>query len=182
MSAVEVFLASQQRYVCERLAANLTVAQCDQNRKRVTDVKRDIYKVTACEGCAGLGKAVELEERMDKCAGGARAVIKGQCRPCYDKAKHKERVAKKAAAAVVVETPAETPVAVKTYPPAVLKMIEKEGKPIHRLLKPPPALSMTLDFSGDADLFAKLIECEIDADQVIGLLAMLVDNELAVAQ
>lgn len=60
MNDVEEFLARQQRYVCERLAANLTVEQCESNRNRQANINR----VMQCEGCKGLGKAIEIKERV----------------------------------------------------------------------------------------------------------------------
>jgi hypothetical protein len=63
MTDVEAFLAQQQRYRCERLAANLTVAQCEQNRTRGRNMTADVWEVFACKDCAGLGAAVQLEER-----------------------------------------------------------------------------------------------------------------------
>lgn len=64
MTDVEEFLARQQRYVCERLAANLTVEQCESNRNRQANINRGINSVMQCEGCKGLGKAIEIKERV----------------------------------------------------------------------------------------------------------------------
>ena len=65
MTEVEKFLSSQQRFECVRLSANLTVAQCEANRKRLTNHYTGTMEVFQCQDCAGLGKAVELKERID---------------------------------------------------------------------------------------------------------------------
>lgn len=60
MTEIEQFLAKQQRRRCERLAANITQAQCDQNRKRPPDIKNDIPIIHACKGCPGLDTTKEI--------------------------------------------------------------------------------------------------------------------------
>lgn len=103
MTDVEAYLATQKRYRCERLAANLTVEQCEQNRNRQRNLTADVWEVMSCQGCAGLGKAVQLASR------------------CY---------------------------------------------------------SITLDFSEDAELYQTIQEKGITADDIIGLLYMLIDGDL----
>lgn len=49
---------------------------------------------------------------------------------------------------------------------------------LDELLGAPSSLMMTLDFSDDADLYRRMIDVGIDADDVIGLLSMLLDNQL----
>lgn len=65
VSEIEAFMAANQFYRCERLSANLTVGQCDANRRRKGEYgKPGLEKIISCEGCAGLGKAVEVQERL----------------------------------------------------------------------------------------------------------------------
>lgn len=89
MDDVERFLASQQRYRCERLSADLTVAQCEANRQRTGHTE-----IFACKDCAGLGKAVEISERrgeeMSKklticksCGKECKSPGRGLCPKCY---------------------------------------------------------------------------------------------------
>lgn len=61
---VAEFLSKQERFRCERLSADLTMGQCEANRKRVANIQKGINPVISCEGCAGLGKAVEIKERI----------------------------------------------------------------------------------------------------------------------
>jgi len=60
MTEIEQFLAGQKRYRCERLAANITRDQCNQNRSRQPNITKDITKIHACEGCAGLGEEIAM--------------------------------------------------------------------------------------------------------------------------
>lgn len=119
MNEVEAFMASKTFYRCERLNANLTLAQCNANQKRVPNHYAGITTIFQCQDCAGLGKAVEMVER------------------------------------------------VKPAP-----VSKKRIKPANKV--------MTLDFSEHGELFKRMQAAECTTDDVIGLLYMLFDNELAV--
>lgn len=173
---VAEFLAKQKRYVCDRLSASLTIEQCEQNRTRAGNAHKGINNVMACEGCAGLGKAIEIEERV--MAKGERACKEcgevkkihsyGTCAKCLYK------LYGKAMKPPVIEA---SPVA--SPPPAAEQLEEQQpGPAIMSLLHPAPTLSMVLDFSNDADIYRQLIEKGVDEDQIIGLLSMLLDGEL----
>ena len=55
-------------FECERLSARISKAQCEKNRTRVTNQALDIFSVTACVGCSGLGAAVIFNPEGDKMA------------------------------------------------------------------------------------------------------------------
>lgn len=152
MQAVEEFLAGQQRYDCERLRATLTVAQCEANRKREPVIFQ-------CSDCAGLGKAIEMEERMNsnkcKCGGVIFSKSSGECRPCYDKRKHGERKARKAGDEIKAH-------AVSAAPPVPQKR--------NPLLPSLPAAHILLDLSDRPSLFAWLEQNSVTCDEIIELL------------
>lgn len=53
---------SVELYECKPLAARITVAQCEKNRSRQTNLLTGVPKMFACQGCAGLGEAVPTPE------------------------------------------------------------------------------------------------------------------------
>lgn len=81
---VNAWLASQQRFSCERLSAALTVAQCEANRKRDP-------VIFACQNCAGLGTAVKTEVNVgyskdQECVACKKVkpiMARGLCPACY---------------------------------------------------------------------------------------------------
>jgi len=169
MSAVEDFLAKQPRFECERLSAVLTLAQCEANRTRQPNLQKGINIVMACEGCAGLGKAVEIKERVmathkecSECHKVKKIHSHGQCAQCLYKKYGKAMRPPKDEAAVAAgpEKTLKQPAAASPAPPK------------HNPLLPPPISSdqIVLDFTGHAELFSWLKEAEVTPDHIIELL------------
>lgn len=224
---VAEFLSKQERFRCERLSADLTTGQCEANRKRVPNIQKGINPVISCEGCAGLGKAVEIKERimppksLDEIASVKPWAVKvcteckeikkihgyGQCAKClykkYGKAMRPPKEEQAPTPLVKEAKPSkgfefytcpecsqvrERPIGQTEcpacgYDPAAAESLDvsvecQERKPLHKLLSASPVLSLTLDFTNDAKLYAQLIEHGIDEDQIIELLSMLVSQEL----
>lgn len=168
MTSVEEFLSTQKRYRCEKLSADLTLAQCEVNRTRVPAIFQ-------CDTCLGLGRAVQMEESKtvfkwpaDKlCSEPGCVAKKWRSGKCWkhepENVKHKEQQAKKVvkesagrkAAAVKsalkpVTAPAPEPVKVKVNP--LLSAVENDqiASPRH----------LVLDFTDHADLWAHMRDGE----------------------
>lgn len=135
-TSVEEFMAVQRLVRCEPMSAQITLERCQELQK---SSRYQFY----CEGCTGIGKAIEIEERVT-----VKSSRAGKARK------------------------SRTPVAT---PPPDEQQSRMAGM---SLLRPPPTLSMVLDFSNDADIYGQLIEKGIDEEQIIGLLSMLLDGEL----
>ena len=118
---VKKFMASKTFYRCERLNANLTVEQCAANRSRQTSFASQTVAIMQCEDCAGLGKAVEMIERVK-------------------------------------------PAAISRKRTKLASMV------------------MALDFSEHVELYERIQAADCSPHDVIGLLYMLFDNELAVVK
>lgn len=162
MSAVDLFLAQQKRFRCERLSADLTQEQCKANQKRTPEIFQ-------CQDCAGLGKAVEMEARMAeaKCECGEKVFASGQCRSCYDKAAYARRKAKKA-----VQVEDVDPAAIVKSPPTVKKLIELDNKKRNPLLVDPTFdRHVLLDLREHPGLYDWIQEEGVTMDNIIELLA-----------
>jgi hypothetical protein len=167
MTEIEQFIANSKLFRCERLSANLTTAQCDANRSRYPVIFQ-------CEDCAGLGKAVELEERMgygkDKecvaCKQIKPVMARGLCPSCY----HKKRnagdidtvpIVREMPAKIAAKMKAKTSLPVKRFD-SLLPIVTQ---PAGRMITIPESLAPRL--------------VEISDEDIIALLDMLVSEQLA---
>ena len=159
MTEVEKFLAQAKLYHCEPLRASITLEQCEANRSRSMEYGnlKKLPKVYACEGCAGLGAAIKLEERTmaeAKCKCGEKVFVEGQCRKCYDKAKWQN---KKASLKKVMDP---TPMEAQDLP------LPK----VNPLLQAGSSRSIVLDLLHRHDLYNWIVQHEVSPDHIIELL------------
>jgi hypothetical protein len=177
VSAVEAFLAQQKRFRCERLSADLTEAQCKANQVRTPEI-------FACIGCAGLGKAIQLEECMGygkecKCVSCEQVkpiMERGMCPSCYNRkraAGSLESIPKKSERTPPVKVKA-APVPVETVAVAPVP----SDIPVYEPIKRNPLLPlvsdrvMELDFAERADLYDWLQANKVTGEQIMELLSL----------
>ena len=170
---VAEFLAKQERYRCERLCADLTVQQCEQNRSRNKEYgKPGLSAIISCEDCPGLGQLVKLAQKIEgeempktcekiNCSQPVRA--KGLCQKHYDEKRFQEKkVAEKPAAEVKAVTAAA---GVDQYPLKTLLPVVSQ---------PIAAMVLTLP----DDLSERVRHFGLTADVLIDCLDALVHGEL----
>lgn len=168
MTDVDLYLARQERYRCERLSANLTTAQCEANRRRTGE-----QVIFSCIDCTGLEVTEVPSSKVGKCSACQRhmkLVSKGMCSRCYQVSYRMGQHALKGRIEAMGPVAEEAAVVVPAVDPA-----DKLG----RFLGPPaPLMTLVLDFSHDKELYRRVINAGITEDDILGLLSMLVDNQL----
>lgn len=194
MTEVEMFLAKQQRYVCARLVANLTIEQCEQNRDRQANIHKGINSVMQCEGCTGLGKAIETKEQAmptvracEECNKVKKIHAYGHCAKCLYKKYGKSMKppkenrspspSKQSKPAGPIKTPAV--VSDKFIEPEKFQELLKKIDFVHTvtpssnpLLPPAVECEVVLNFGGNKPLYDWLQEHEVTPDHIIELLDM----------
>lgn len=177
MSAdVERFLASQKRYRCEPLSADLTEAQCKANRER-----SGFQEIFTCKDCAGLGKAIEIKERVTDMADDVKKYKQRVCLKCKILKRHHGRgLCPNCYMAMSKEE-------LEQYPPVGRESKNRTIQPVKQptlakpltipvriknnpLLPPPLEHQIILNFSDHAKLFSWLQEQEVTPDHIIELL------------
>jgi len=177
---VAEFLAKQKRYMCDRLSASLTIEQCEQNRTREANIQKGINNVMQCEGCTGLGKAIEIKERVmatvkkcEECGEVKKIHAYGRCSKCLYKKYGKSMkppqgddlgslsiLGAKDDAEVIAE---QIGAAANDVMPAATPFINPLLRPVH-------PRRIVLDLSAEPELWSWLQEWEVTTEHIIELL------------
>lgn len=108
------------------------------------------------------------------CKCGGTIVAKGMCRKCYDADRQQSKAQNKPVPHEVMPGPSAAAEEGAVPPPSS----SLKPSPIDALLGAPSSLIMTLDFSQDQDIYRHIVDHGITADDILGLLSMLFDNQL----